>query len=357
MKIWQRWRGPMAVMAAVAGVGFSTGREVALFFSQMGRASWIGVMMAAGAFGVGCGFLSWLVSATGAESFRELCEREIQAPLNGIAVNFLGILSAAAVGTMLAAAGQLGALALPLRNAFWIGVLFSAVAALILNFRGMAALPAAGACSFVVCLLFFSFLMLDRRQIAVNYQYFTVPRLSGSVTSAILFSMLFASMNVSISAGVAVRFAGKGRDTGFALRCGGCMLMMLSIINGAVLSGGDELLSQAFPTVILAARWGLFGYYACLMVSGLCVIATLAAALGGLIGTMAGGRGRWTVIFMPAVFLWTVYAGTPQLVEIGYPMLGWVCAMSMAVCAGGMGTRLWRKRRSPVDSKDLRVKL
>ena len=45
------WRAPVAAVAVTAGAGFSSGREVALFFSQMGWAAWAGVLFASALFG------------------------------------------------------------------------------------------------------------------------------------------------------------------------------------------------------------------------------------------------------------------------------------------------------------------
>ncbi|MBR0368394.1 MAG: hypothetical protein IJH86_08410, partial [Clostridia bacterium] len=45
------WRAALSVMAAIAGVGLSSGRELVLFFAQMKGAAWAGVLTACALFG------------------------------------------------------------------------------------------------------------------------------------------------------------------------------------------------------------------------------------------------------------------------------------------------------------------
>jgi uncharacterized membrane protein YkvI len=42
----------LAIVAAVAGTGYASGRELVLFFAQTGRAQWIGIGFAPVVFGL-----------------------------------------------------------------------------------------------------------------------------------------------------------------------------------------------------------------------------------------------------------------------------------------------------------------
>ncbi|MBR1820281.1 MAG: hypothetical protein IJ769_01520, partial [Clostridia bacterium] len=55
-------RAALAVMASVAGTGYASGRELAVFFAQLGRASWAAIALAAAAFGLLTGLCARLAS-------------------------------------------------------------------------------------------------------------------------------------------------------------------------------------------------------------------------------------------------------------------------------------------------------
>ena len=46
MRIPAALRSALAIVAAIVGAGFASGREVMTFFSEMGAASWLGVGVA-----------------------------------------------------------------------------------------------------------------------------------------------------------------------------------------------------------------------------------------------------------------------------------------------------------------------
>ena len=70
-------RGAMAVLAAVAGSGFASGREIALFFAQTGPASWAGVGLAGLVFGLLVGLTAGAAARTDANGFPALCRRQL----------------------------------------------------------------------------------------------------------------------------------------------------------------------------------------------------------------------------------------------------------------------------------------
>ena len=78
----------------------------------------------------------------------------------------------------------------------------------------------------------------------------------------------------------------------FGLRCGMLMSALLCTVNAALLRGGEKLLPQKFPAVLLAARWGAFGYCASLGILWACAASTLTAALRSSAGFMESFRLR-----------------------------------------------------------------
>lgn len=275
----------VAVAAASAGTGFASGREIVLFFSQMGRASWIGVACAAAMFGMLCGLVCRAAKQTGGESFRGVCLRVLGVRRGMVAGAAHGLLMAVTAGRMIIGAGEMAALVLPVKHAFLMGALLSVGTALLLCMRRMRRMVVFGTVTAVLCALFYASLALDPRKVRIYRSYETVAELSGSVSAALVLAMLHAALNASVACGVTCCFSSRvEKPFGFGMLCGGLMLIMLSAANAAVMRGGAKLLSQALPTVVLAARWGVFGYYAAISVMWLCDTATLAAAIGALTG-------------------------------------------------------------------------
>lgn len=350
----------MAVTAATAGAVFSSGRAVVLFYSQMGWTSWIGVVFAAAMFGGCCSAVSQLARRTYARSFSGVYMRVLDVRQGVIVGVIHSLLMALTAVVMLAAVGELAALALPLHNACWMGLLFSLCVALLLNLRGMRAMPAAGTVVVAACVLFYAALALDPREISVYLNYETVPELSGSVTAALAMSTLHAALSASIGGGVTACMAGRVRNSmRFGVCCGALMLAMLSAANAAMLRGGEKLFSQALPLVLLAARWGKTGYYAGIVVMWMCSVTTLAAALGALIGQIDEGRQsrRLTLLILALSAAAVLWMGFERAVEVGYPMLGWASAFCLAGLACYCGRLDTKDGGHPEIMTKSRVKL
>ncbi len=274
-----------AAAASAAGISFASGQRMIMFFSQTGRASWIGVLTASAFFGIVCGAVRLAASQTGAESAGGICLLQV-----GRLFWFLwaAILCSAAV-MMTAALGRLSELALPVRNAKWMGVLLSVATAMILCLKGMRGFYVICPWTLIVCFLYLIALAVDPREAPVRMHYETVPMLSGSVGAAVVLGMLCGALSGCIAGAVCI----AGKESGpvrLAAGCGLVMLMMLTAANTAILSGGDKLLAQPLPYVILAARWGKAGFYASVLTEGLAALTTLSAALGALAGAFGTVR-------------------------------------------------------------------
>lgn len=345
-------------MAATAGAGFSSGRELVMFFAQMGHASWVGVVFASVMFGMLCGMICRFAQSTGSRSFSGVCMRVLGIRQGSVAGAVHGLLMAVTAGVMIVAASEMTALALPVRNAFWIGALFSTGLALLLSMRGMRGMARLGAAAVVLCGVFYVSLALDVRPVRIYQRYETVPELDGSVTAALTLSMLHACMNASVAGGAVTVLAERaGSPSRFAFSCGSLMLMLLSAGNAALQRGGERLFSQALPTVVLAARWGVFGYYASVLVMWLCAVTTLSAALGSLAGYMDDDRRSRRLLAAVLLLgaLTAMLSGAERFVEIGYPMLGWAAAFSMAGLACCFDWRTYSARGR--NMLKMRVKL
>jgi len=259
----REWKIAVEAVAAASGIGFSSGRTIALFFSQTGWASWIGIAAASVLFGLFCVFCADLpVKRFGYLRF---------------------ILTAVTGLLMLARIGKLTALALPVRHAYWMGMLIALMISLLLNVRRMRGFSAFGVTALAVCTLFYAGLSLDSHPVRFYQKFETVLRLNGSVPAAFVLAVLYAALCAVISVeSVRRQSVEPVRKVGMAVRCGMLMLAMLAVGNAAVMRGGQKLLSMQEPVAVLAARWGSFGFCASIFSMALTATATLCACIGAL---------------------------------------------------------------------------
>lgn len=275
------WRGALACMAAMAGTGYASGRELALFFGQLGQASWAGILAGAATAGLLTGALAGWSARCGGASFAAACRR-LPGRWTGRLCRAMGLLFLVALAAvMLRAAGQMGEMTLPVRHGALWGIGLALVLALALNLGGMRALPWAGLALALLAGLFYAALALDPRPPRLFLKGDAVLRLEDSVPAALLLGLAYGGMNACAAAGVAARFSGSG--SGLGPCCGALLAAVLLCANAALLRGGRQLIAAAaMPEVALSARWGLAGFWLCAALRFLCAAATLAAALGGL---------------------------------------------------------------------------
>lgn len=288
LRINREWNTAISAVAATAGVCFASGRRLAMFFSQMKGASWLGVLTASMLFGALCGWLADTAAQADSRGFSQTCRRVLRGKWRKAVLGLYGALMLLVSAVMLAETGKLAELTLPVRHAYWIGLLAAMAMACtlcILKARGWNAVTLA------LCGAFYAGLALDPRSVQIYGNYETELRLAGSVPAAVSLGALYAMLGASVAADRAAS-DGDVRPVKLAVCTGGLMLVLLTAANAALLKGGDRLLSQAFPMVVLAARWGKVGFYGCIAVKWMCAVATLSAALRALTEKCASARKR-----------------------------------------------------------------
>ena len=316
-------RAALAVSAAIVGAGFASGREVAVFFSAFGQASWLGVAAAS----AGVGYLTCLLARvsrrTGCGGFAAQYGA-LAGPGWGAAVRALyGLLALLTAGAMAAAGGELGALALPWRRARAVGVAVTLLSACLLARRGVRSLASLGALLVPTAGIFYA--LLSRGGGAA--QPFTLP----DALLSLPMGLLYAAFNAALAAGV-ICLSGRtvcspgrvGRYTAAAL------FAMLAPANYALMHAGAPVRSLPMPGVALAARWGVGGYYASLFVLYLAVLSTLVAMLCALAeqlpARLAPSLRR---PLAPLGALLFSACGVEAIGNVAYPLLGWICALAL----------------------------
>lgn len=288
------WRAALSAMGAIAGVGLASGRELVLFFAQLKDAAWAGVLCACALFGL----LAGVIAARG-----DACRA--RSGLERVAEVLRLLFAALAAAFMLTKLGEVGALTLPLRHGYLFGAGFGLLAALVAGWTGLhwplGLLLTLGLSAFYIANA------LDGRPARIHLTGETDFALAGSVAAAMALSAVYAAMN-ACAAGWRLRETRQGTLRPWALGLKAASLMALVLIPGvaALLRGGDGVLIQPMPWVVLSARWGLMGFWLCAGLSALCAASTLSAALGLLIDRLRTERKALAIYMLiggAAVFL------------------------------------------------------
>jgi len=335
-------RPALAAVAAVAGTGYASGRELVLFFAQTGRAGWIGVCFAPVIFGLLAAMLCRCAGRSGAEGFAGFCRRMLERRAAAVAGWLHGLLLALTAVVMLCAAGEIGALTLPVRQSWLWGAGLAMLIAAALNLSRLRPLPWLGLVVLAAGLAFYGALALDARAPRIWLNGEVRLALEDSWPAAVLLALAYGAMNGALAANVVPRFGRNARPWRLGLLCGLMLWALLAVANGAIVRGGRALLGQAMPTVILAARWGLSGFWACAAFGYLCAVTTLAAALGGLIDRMRDGWGVGALATALAIAALVGLLGLRRTVAVGFPAVGWLCAVLMLALACRADALLFR---------------
>jgi uncharacterized membrane protein YkvI len=314
----------LTAVAAMVGAGFASGRELVVFFSGQGAPSWLGVAVAC----VGAGFLTGAIAAMARRTGRRELPGVFQQTMGrgaGLAMQVVYaamlILCAAA---MLSTGATLGALTFPFHGSFLLGTLIVLAAGLLLTLKG--ALPVAG--MVIVGSMAAWYLALGAGQDVSDI------RVGGSVGISAASGMIYAAFNATVAAGVVCLSAEEDvKPVRVGLYTGLLLAAMLIPANWALLRAGSEVRQMALPTVVMAHRWGIAGYYLSVLALFLAVVTTLSAALKALRAqlTALGLRPSQAVFFSSAAALMLSMAGLTALVGVGYPALGLVCAVMLLI--------------------------
>jgi uncharacterized membrane protein YkvI len=335
MKLPAELRAACAVNAAVIGASFSSGREAASFFACAGWASWPAIAISAALFGLLMGMICHFAIETGARDMPEIYYRKLDARCGDAigAVHAILMLMMGAVA--LSTAGELGMLSLNGKHPYLIAAALAVAVALIAAMGGLRPLSALGLVLTPVFILFFAALALDPRPAqAGTYLSRAAVDIKGNFPVAALLGALFACLKAAMACGVAAANSRGLRPHIFGLMCASLMALTAASINWALQRAGESVWNLNLPSVVLAARWGVFGYYVCIFVMWAGSVAVLSCALSSLMSLFSAQVSRLTALLLTAVgVIMMSVTGLRSLVSVGYPLLGWICALCLCALA------------------------
>lgn len=314
------WGMALAILGAVIGAGFASGRELMSFFARFGDWSWLGIVCAAGT-------VMWVVNGvlrrTASDGMPDGWRGRAWATVwRGM---FLA-LSVVLAGAMLAGSGEIAALMLPWRWARWLGMGVTLLLAAVLARGRMGALGMISG-GLVACLA------------AVMVMALKLPRGSaasldgaGDGLAAIWRGVCYGGFNAALAVPV---MGGRGwarrKRIGCAALAAGMLAALLALGNALMLRH-PELAGEALPMVALLRSWGMAGYRLCGATMYLAVLTSLLAAVRGLT-VISGGGWRWVLCLLAA--LGVALGGFRAAVDAVYPALGAGCLMLLMAAAAG----------------------
>lgn len=315
-------KASLAICAAIVGAGFASGREIVTFFAAMGWASWMGVIASASAFG-GLTYVIMRISAhVQADSFPDLYGAVMGRDCRDAVHILHGLICLITSAAMLSAGSELGALALPWRHSHLTGFVLTLCIAMASVLTGVNALSCMGA----VLIPLLSVYCLMMAKSSVGRVFFTIE----GALATIPMGLLYAFFNIAVIGSTICRTAAtKASPARTALTTGLFMLVMLSCANLAALTASEEEQSALFPFVIRSAKWGVPGFYATIAIMWAAVLSTLCAMLASLTGQImsVAGLSRTAALLISAAASSLVSVmGFRDMVNVAYPLLGWVCA-------------------------------
>lgn len=277
------------LLGAMVGAGFASGREIASFFTEGGRWSWLGIAAAVATLG---GLLMMIHDAkTDRRSVWYVVLTRIMLIVTG--------------GAMISCCGETAMLLLPVKQARLAGMIASIAAAWLLAQRTEQGLSLLSRAMALVLLLLMMMELTQREPPAVLLH-------CKGMLETLLRGIAWGGFNAALISPVMLSAKMKSGDDrrGLAFFC--VMALLLLTAGNAVLMRNPGSMQSSAPFVLLANRWGRFGFClsaACLLLAAL---TTLTAVVRGMSGNVLSLCGMMLVSA----------AGFGQIVDRVYPFLG-----------------------------------
>lgn len=310
-----------AICAAIIGAGFASGREIVSFFSCFGSASWLGVAAASAAVGAIVYAVMKLARLSSPESFPSLYGTLMGPPCRDAVHILHGLLCLFTASSMLAAGGELGALAFTFRNARAAGLLITLSVSLIGVCSGFRSLSAMGCCLIPLVAVYYLTMIPGGP--------YSTPHTPECLPAACCMGLIYASFNGALAGGAVCTAAQNGASPlSAAVLTGGILFFLLSTANAALLRAGDAVRQMTLPSVFLTGALGIRGYYLSIIVLWTAILTTLCAMQHTLRAQFISLRIKPSVSLLLTGLIPSVLSvfGFGALIDTVYPLLGWVCS-------------------------------
>ena len=312
---------------AIVGAGFASGREIMRFFSRYGSFSWIGVILAAAVMGTFAFAIMNKARGADAVSLSELC-RNYLGPAGVMGTIAFTVLMGATGGSMSSAAGELGALALPVHGAYWIVFLGTLILGLILSRKSLTPLAFVSMLLVPAIVLVFLLCLIPPEGAAATPQM--ILPVWRKIVEVVFFGVSYGALNITLAAGVLCelgRVLNDRRAFRTAVYLGLFMLALLALGNIALVRQ-PQLNDAALPIVMLLNKFGKLGFWVAITGLYLAVFTTLLAAARSLFNMLGYCKPSWlNFVLAGGLFFLFGVVGFAKLVGLVYPALGFACLL------------------------------
>lgn len=303
-----------AMIGAVVGAGFASGREIASFFSSYGPWGIVGIVAAV----VVIAFMALRIMQASEES-----AAGSRCWFSRLRTGLFAALLTVTGGTMLAAAGEVASLLLPVHGASILGTMCTMALGYWLAIREIRGLARVSQV-LTACLVG---VILSGWWIApVSAVVVTAPVGLAQVPETLLRGLCYGGLNMALAVPVLEEvsrtLSATQRKRCVIIACS--VLGMLLLAGHAVLLRHPALISEALPFLRLTEALGLWGYGLSALSLYLAMLTTLTSCLRGLRAMLRPG---WCVLLPLGV----VPLGFSQAVEWLYPLLGAGCFLLLAL--------------------------
>lgn len=282
------------LLGAAVGAGLASGRELASFFACYGKWGWLGIVLAATV-------ILALLPAEIPMSWQGRWPKKLWLLLQGLLMIVTG-------GAMLAGAGEVTALMLPVHGAYWAGIAATLALAWLLAHRthvGLAWVSMMLLCAMTV-LIIAGILLPPMRAARIDEMH---------PVDALWRGMAYGGFNAAL-----MRPVMEHRGAKPAGMRRGCILIALLLSAGtALLQRHPALIPEPMPFVRLASCYGPAGYGLCAVCLYLAILSTLTACIRAL------GAG----VLPLGALLAAALVGFSGTVGTAYPVLGGICTIML----------------------------
>ena len=337
----------IAVIGAVIGAGFASGREVMTFFCAYGAHSWWLILLTAAACVAFCMLCMRATGERGACCWYALYDGE--RPITRGLARLCALLVITVVsGAMVAASGHIVSLLWASDWAYPVGALGTLILAWQLGYAKTLKLLSliSWALTALLLLAVLLALRLEPEQTAISA---IAPVGLGTLALALLRALGYAAMNITIAISVVCGCAGRSRrDMCRTSVLFGLMLTGLLFVSNHLYLKHPALLGEAFPVVRLLSGFGRAGFIGSAVLLYLALLTTLVALIGALRGAVTSYRlsklaSTAVTLVLP---LGLSRIGFSQIVADWYAPVGLLCALFVLLPLFRA-----RKRKKPLTSK------
>ncbi|MBE5809623.1 MAG: hypothetical protein E7318_01680 [Clostridiales bacterium] len=282
------------LVGAVVGAGLASGREIAAFFSRFGYAGYAGIAAA--------GVVLYLLGTMRYPLiFRYAWMEKLWKIL-------LSALLVATGGAMLSGGGEVFALTLPVRGAYWLGLLVTLLFSWLLAVKIPDGLSHISQAMMIVLLVMIGLSLFTDPQRGIYID-------TGSVPACLLSGIKYGGFNAALQASVLARSNMSSPCQRRSVMRACIVITIVLCLGNAVLLRQSVILRESLPFLKVASAYGSWGY--CLFAAALylAILSTLVACVKGVKCSALSIGGILIVSFL----------GFTGVVEWVYPLLGGSC--------------------------------